>query len=330
VGVAASQLLPLPAAAVLAPPTAWVKAEQQVGVELSINDDATPDLVAFCEPADGVRTLYGPADLCGIDGATWKPLWRIPVRDKTPRDVLLAVTGRTVVLVDPSSTVSFLDGRNGKLLGTLRLGQRARHLCAEAGPYLWAETEDRAHTRIDVLPRKLGPNLPPGTRSVLDTSVPCRYRRYWFQFNVGDFAVRSSSVDGNDGVALVSEGHGSSVPYLAGFAPPGGGQRPARWTRPVAPDRGLGGVGLGREELLDLAGGQAFTTYTDLRRVDHVIAVAAGSGKQLWDRKMPDSVSMLQASKTRVYVGGDRRLDVLDAATGKVLGTFGVPAAVPR
>jgi hypothetical protein len=136
------------------------------------------------------------------------------------------------------------------------------------------------------------------------------------------------AIDGSDGVVLGVEKPTRSIPVLAGFTPPPEYERPARWQRPVAPDAGLGGTEVGGGDLLDLAGGRAFAAYADLHKTHHLIAVSAANGKTLWDVKMPEMVWMLQASKTRVYVGGLRRLDVLEAATGRLLGTCG--ASSPR
>jgi hypothetical protein len=284
-------------------------------METSINDDAVPDLVTLCTDD---RSL----SLCGIDGATLKPVWTTLLRADEPygSHLLVTVAGRSALVIDASGTVTFHDVRTGAKTGALKLGQRARRLCGQRGgpPAVWVETERQQRLRVDVEARSVGATLP------REQIAPCKRRGIYVDTGIARVDTGVAVIDGSDGVFLGSERDAYSIQMLVGFSPDAGGRTgPERWRRPIASDHGLGGTIPNRTNDVELTAGRAFAVYHDLVEKDHVVAVNAVSGKQLWDVKLTERLAHLSAGKTRVYVGGHQRLDVLDAATGKHLGMFG-------
>jgi hypothetical protein len=144
-----------------------------------------------------------------------------------------------------------------------------------------------------------------------------------------DVRLRWRLLEGDRGVAR-GKGGPDAAPMLVGFSPRFGPvatvglqSSPVLWQRPLA----SGGALTATESLLTediaLCAGRAVTGYEAASGKTQLVAVDAQTGKTQWEVTTP-SFSHFMLSATRVYVGRTwNRIDVRDAATGRLLGGAG-------
>ena len=127
----------------------------------------------------------------------------------------------------------------------------------------------------------------------------------------------------NAGTDAVAVGLESDLPTLVGFDP----SRPGvRWKQPVTLD--AEGVRKAPPLGADLVAGTLYVPYqAGVGR--RLLAVEASTGRKLWEAPIPgrgagtEPWERLIATESRVFVPGLLGLEVLDARTGRRLGTLG-------
>jgi hypothetical protein len=290
----------------------WFLGAHQEAIETAINADGVPDFVTLCHGNE--------PQLCGIDGAKFRVLWRKPVltRSGGAYDAYLEVVDGIATFIDASATVRFFDTRTGAEMGALRLPNRPRRTCALRPPRrtLWVHMEDWRSVDIDLATRSI---VARSEGEVHTLPLECKYQgghgksRYFDSISAG-YRPNRIIVDGSDGAATGKEDARGSIPLCVGFDSTAG---TLRWKRPIPPDNGFGGTG---HEWLDVAGGRIAVTYRDLSGDDHVVVLDAVTGRTLWDQKLGQSLLGLWISRTRVYVAGVKRFAVYEAPSGRLLG----------
>lgn len=287
-------------------------------VEAAINGDAVPDFVAFCvDPAP---------KLCAFDGATFEPIWRVPVvAGQFLNSTFLTVTGSTLTFIDAAAKAHLLDVKTGAEIGTLRLPGVVHEICTpRAEPQtIWIKTQDNQRVRIDTASRSVVAGSDKAERP-----GSCKHQGFQMDKPAGgkSLTYRDVLLDGSAGVGVGEQDGSRSVMKLFGFTQPAAGARAVRWSRPVAPDDGFGGRVDGA--ICDIAAGRMVIKYEDLTGNAHILAVDVASGKTLWDVDAENQVASLVLSATRVYANGWRQIDVRDAATGRRIGRVGT--ALPK
>jgi outer membrane protein assembly factor BamB len=293
-------------------------------VEVDVNADSVADFVALCtDPRP-----QAPPRVCAADGATFGVLWRSePLVDVGDTHMVqFGLAGDRVVLVDALATLHAYDLHTGKSLPVShRFAERARRVCSprEHPGKLWIETEDRAGWLFD--PATMKPAPLPEPRSCLvarcwSLGASDLYSECEVPLAVPGWSAREATQDGDDGIAVLTSITGGPGDRLAGFKP---GSATPRWVRTIPPVEPL----KARNQWIDaahahLAGGRVVASYEDIARKDHLVAIDAKTGEMRWD-VITNGRSSFTLSATRIYEPHGPRLDVRDAATGKLLGGVG-------
>jgi hypothetical protein len=137
--------------------------------------------------------------------------------------------------------------------------------------------------------------------------------------------------EGANGVGFGQEEGSDGLPVVVGFS-----TSPAavRWQRPLGPGDGRTALHLDSYAKPEIAGGRAAAIYRDTAQEDRLVVLDALGGRTLWETKVDDPARkktgigrLLSAAitRTRVYIMRRPRLEVRDAATGRVLGVVGPP-----
>jgi serine/threonine-protein kinase len=302
------------------PALEWLDFDRQGDLaEVNINADGVPDFIGLC--AGGAPDTMS---ICAVDGATFKPLWRKPAGAASSRYYTrLGAGSRGVVYVDAGGVAHLLELGTGTERRTTRLGSRPESICAEASGKVWVVTTDQRAWALDPTARTVTAGTLPAACAARRFSFGCvTQRRCGVDFDAPtttEIHLREVLVEGAHGLGVGGKANDASVPMLLGFTP-GRASSPVRWRRPVAPGDGLTAAGSPSE--VELRGGRAVVLYTDTSRARRLAAIDAGNGKTLWDVPTPPVHSFVLTA-SRVYVSRWARLDVRDAATGKLLGGVG-------
>ena len=139
---------------------------------------------------------------------------------------------------------------------------------------------------------------------------------------VPEWLLLEATEEGDDGLAVITSMVGGQGDRLAGFKP---GAATPRWVRTIPPIEPLRAQGNSlNSSHVSLAGGRVVATYDDISGKSHLVALDAKTGDQRWD-VVTSHRGSFSLSPTRVYELDSPRLDVRDAATGKLLGGVGAP-----
>jgi hypothetical protein len=338
-----------PAASARAAPEAgigWLGARDAYSViDADVNGDGVLDFIAFC--TDPV------ANLCAVDGATFRTLWRKPVRlDRTKLDkTRLVTTGRALVYVDPQGVAHVLDLKTGAEQGAIRLENVAWVACAppELPGKVWLQTTDEAGVVLDVTTR--------ATTAATKAPGSCREKRFpteslsrcdelanprgcprdWLDDPArSDVTLEVLLSDRTGDVGFGHKRTDSSSLIAVGFSPGAPSSAPPRWQRPLGPGNGETALELPYPKESALGGGRAAAVYIDTARREHLVCLDVSTGRTLWDfllltpagATLPGGGSIRWIvfpvlTPTRAFVGQPPRLDVLDATTGRLLGGIG-------
>jgi hypothetical protein len=302
------------------PPLEWLDFDRTGDLaEVHVNNDGVPDVIGLC--AGGAPDAMS---ICAVDGATFKPLWKKPAGAASSRYYTrLGAGSRGVVFVDAGGIAHLLELATGIERRTTRLGSRPESICAEPSGKVWVVTTDQRAWALDPTARTVTAGTLPASCAARRFSFGCvTQRRCGVDFEAPtttEIHLREVLVENGHGIGVGGKANDASVPMLLGFAP-GRGASPVKWRRPVAPGDGLTAAGSPSE--VELRGGRAVVLYTDVSRARRLAAIDAVTGKTLWDVPTPPVHSFV-LTPSRVYVSRWARLDVRDAATGKLLGGVG-------
>jgi hypothetical protein len=128
--------------------------------------------------------------------------------------------------------------------------------------------------------------------------------------------------EGTIGIATGRKTPSTTVPMIMGFTVGQSVDAAPLWQHPVPPGDGLGGLSGSHFAEQGLAAGRVVSAYDDLGGATHLIAFDALTGQTQWD-VITESYYEFHLTKARLFVGRFTRLDVRDAATGKLLGGIG-------
>jgi outer membrane protein assembly factor BamB len=262
-----------------------------------------------------------------VDAEKVSFLWRTPHLGSYSdgyRSTWFAVAGEKVVASDHKGTLHLLDLATGKEEKTLSVTDKIEGLCAREGTEVFVSLADDRHQIVDAAAgtlrdasaaeRKVCKPRSRGAERELPKGVP----------RIEGFDPRSSHVDG--GVAVIGgvKRPGTRLPEAVGFDAATWKQL---WRGPVgevdrAQIRDLS------ETYDDLAAGRYVAVYGVGQDGWRVAAFDATAGTRLWDTLLQpifavDSIDGIVAMKDRVLITRTSSLDVLDAKTGKLVGTVG-------
>jgi hypothetical protein len=137
---------------------------------------------------------------------------------------------------------------------------------------------------------------------------------------VPEWLVTGSTEDRDDGLAELTSMTGGRGDVIAGFTP---GAATPRWMHTVPPVEPLRAQNNHVDEgRLRLAGGRVVAGYDDISGKSHLVAIDAKTGDQKWDVITTSNRSFV-LTPTRIYERDPPRLNVRDAATGKLIGGVG-------
>jgi hypothetical protein len=141
------------------------------------------------------------------------------------------------------------------------------------------------------------------------------------------FSFVHGAVEAGRGVAVADKQRDSNFRILYGFDPRAK-EGKILWQRPLAPGDGLGAITGMHHGHFDVLGGRALAAYDDPQGASHFVMVDAATGRTLWDAITPRFRSFA-LTLSRLYVNTSGKIDVRDAATGRVLGSAGVQGPGP-
>jgi serine/threonine-protein kinase len=317
-----------PSASAVAPAAAlaWTSGVEMNTVEATINSDAVVDFATFVRDP-GLK-------LCAFDGATFLPIWCVPVVGEahTTGAIRLGAAGRFLVYTDAGAVAHVLDIATGAQRSAIKLTSRATFLCSpsDAPGKLWIKNEEKQGLLLDpalqtvAVAAQRPPSCPQPRKDVdcfrgqaspicLPASAPPKTRIMHVDVTLSDGAI---------GVSTGRKSPSTTIPMIMGFTAGKTADSAPLWIHPVPPGDGLGGLMGSHFAEAGLAGGRVVSAYDDLGGATHLVAFDAGTGQTLWDVNT-ESYYEFSLTKTRLFVGRYSRLDVRDPVTGKLLGGLG-------
>jgi hypothetical protein len=306
-------------------------------VPVAVNADGVEDFIAAYQLYSfGSRPLY----VAAIDGATMKELWKVgPFGDAfattTTRGVRYGVAGKYVVVADNISSALVLDLATGATTSTVSLPSRVMQLCVSPpGTHVWLALDGGGDLLVDPkVPGSAVPTARPAwcKRATTITSVPYYCTRMLTQATcvrnttlvVPGFRADYALESGSDGIAIGRTTVGTYTPVAVGYDTRTQAQR---WKVDIGGGTGLAYATTPRPA--DIVDGRFVTQYRLSGGMWHAIAFDPKTGAKLWDTEMPKSSFASEgpwiiSSKSRVYVPHGNFVDVFDASSGDLQGTFG-------
>ncbi|MEP7122867.1 MAG: serine/threonine-protein kinase [Byssovorax sp.] len=313
------------AAGAAATALSWTSGSEMNTVEAKINADAVVDFVTFVRDP-GLR-------LCAFDGTGFQSIWCVPVVGDAHSTgaIRLGVAGRSAVYTDAGAVAHVLDLATGSQRAAIKLTSRATFLCAPSDlpGKIWIKNEEKQGLLLDPAAQTVVAGRRPVTCPQRRKDIDCLFGAASAvclpapaKPSTKLMRVDTMLSEGAIGVATGRKAPSTTIPMIMGFAAEKAGDATPLWIHPVPPGDGLGGVWGSHFAEMDLAGGRVVSTYDDLSGATHVVAFDASTGQMQWD-VISESYYELHLTPTRLFVGRFSRLDVRDAATGKLLGGLG-------
>ncbi len=293
-------------------------AEDFVGRYIQLSG-ATSALFVGAFSGDDMHELWhaGPFDLRSIE---------------TPPQ--FAIVGRHVLVGDTRPVLHVYDGATGRETHIVELADHATGIWVNGEKEAFIEVRAGAGVLYDAVagrakvspppawvpppgPARLKCTLAPASQSAC--IEPARARAMSFP---GFSPIRALGV-GDLGVAL-GRAAPRPAPEVLAFSLSTGA---VRWRAPVSRDSA---VDANDEDVAEADAATVFATY-GYGPSPHVVALAAKDGARLWEAALPTinhpmGPRFLVVSASRLYVPRPGRLDVLDRATGAMLGGVGATA----
>lgn len=247
-----------------------------------------------------------------------------------------AVSGAHVVVSDAHSVVHVLDLETGKDARTVTLTDKVDVICPRAAERVWISQVDKRTVDVDVTTGTTtdAPSAPAGC----ETSPFGHAALVAAMFGPGAGVTRdlpkipgfknSRELDADSAVVLLGEkSPGTATPMIVGLDP---NSLAVRWQEPV-PSVDLATVrtgGFDHGKNAAVHHDRVIVTYGVGEKSWHVAAIDAKSGARQWDVVLRPifAVDWLQGvtcTDTRVYIVRMQTVDVLDATSGKAVGTIG-------
>jgi hypothetical protein len=306
-----------------------------------INGDAIEDFVGRVE-IQHAESGNSQVFIDGFDGATLNRLWAAgPFGDSSDtRGLEFAVAGSRAIVTDSRSIGHILDVTNGNEVARVNLSDRAKSICASPGSgaksEVWIEVSDEQNVLVDLTAATSKKAPRPaycGSDHYSVEDIECHVGLFERpeatckgvepSFRAPGFRGERMLSDGEATVVVGTKSPGSQVPMAVGYDPK---SKHVLWQRTI-PQGDLASVkdGLG---LTDLAGGVLVSQVELTSGLFHLCALDAKGGSPLWQTEVPRSkdgsaARTMKITQTRVYLPHWTYLDVLDARSGRVIGTIG-------
>lgn len=274
--------------------------------------------------------------VAAFDGATLKQHWRagpFGTYSDGYQSTLFAVSGSHVVVTDFHSNVHVLDLATGKEQRVIKVTDKVSSACAVAPNKVWLEQVDKRNVMLDT-----------DSGAVSEAPQPdgCMTADQRFMNEAGSLG-RSDSLktlpkiqgfeatmtfDTADGrVVYGKKSPGTPTPLLVGLDKK---TSAVKWRSPVAAvdDATVRDEAFEHGQSADLHGNRFVTAYGVGQKAWHITAFDAKTGARQWDTTLKaifavDWLYGVTCTATRVYVVRMESIDVLDASTGKPVGTIG-------
>jgi outer membrane protein assembly factor BamB len=276
-------------------------------------------LVQYDEDYRGSQT----ARLALVDGKKHSIVWTFAFPKKKYANALPYAVGSGYVLVgDPKPVANILDLRTGAVRATMDLPDTASRVYA-SGTIGWIDT-DRKSLRVDATTGKatrvgdppLSPDRPPWAPHDAFQTCPQATCRSGSTVSVADMNVSNVYVDGtsDDAVAVGQKENGTHLPMLAGVSL---STKATRWTRI------LQAADAATPQYPVIANGRVVFEYTD-GKVRKLACASVATGEIVWEVPSKEKASRTSGIVVgqNVYVQRSGVLEIDDAKTGKLVGTF--------
>ncbi|MBS2032338.1 MAG: PQQ-binding-like beta-propeller repeat protein [Deltaproteobacteria bacterium] len=306
-------------------PTVWY--EPEPAAVAAVGTDRRPGFVGLFAREEG---RVGRLWLGGFDAADAKPVWTTGPLGLTAEATLfihVAVAGSLVVATDAKPSVRLYAADTGAVIDDFPIPERATRLCVGPADEVWIEL---AHGPGRMLDGKGGHSVPAPRPdwcpAPSDEGPECAALWTHVQPQARcQPSARAPAIDGfvvqrvlAQGELLLALGHDAKGETgMAAFVR--GAQKPAWRAR-------LPGA---LPALADVVDGKVIVKV-ETREAPfhpHLLAFDVASGRRVWDVELPREEHVppprLAAGNERVFVATDGQLQVLDASSGKIVGTVG-------
>jgi PQQ-like domain len=261
-----------------------------------------------------------------VDAKSRTELWRTPslgTYSDAYQGSHAVVLGSRVIYTDARNTLHILTLATGALERSGTFSDRARHLCIHSPNQVMVDTSDEKPVIFDVT---TGVRQPATSK---DLPAACRGSSYSGRMQslpqVPGFSIRGALSDATNSVAWGYKSPGTRTVSVFGIDPK---SRSVRWQSVLASNAVRSSEGSGGEHA-QLAAGYLVLDYKVKNTDDEnrIAAFEAQTGKRLWDTGLKgifavDNIEGIGASENWVYVHRMGIVDVLNAKTGVVEGTF--------
>ncbi len=294
-------------------------------------DDRTPIPVRLATGDGfviGLRKAPGQEDtlyFAVVDATTLKEVWRTAPLGKymsAYQGSHVTVVGSNVVYTDPKNRIHALDLATGRELRSGAYSDRAQYVCPVSDATVYVYTADQKPVIFDVATGQTTP-----TDAKAEPPASCGIDRHGDERmpKVPSIQMRGSAEGGGRAVAWGYKSPGTPVTSLFGFDPK---TKAVKWQTPLA-GAGQSVSDYQEMEAWAFAGNRFYTAYKVQETDDEnrIVAFDATSGARLWDVGLRgifavDSVYGMGATASMVFVHRMDIVDVLDANTGKLRGTY--------
>lgn len=278
-----------------------------------------------------VGRLRGPDDQLFVgayDGATLELRWKAGpygTYSQAYKAIHFAVSGAHVVVSDAHSVLHLIDLETGKDARTVTLTDKVEVLCPRSADRMWVRQVDERTVDVDLTTGAVSaaPTAPPGCDASSTHGAEVKKRDLP---KIPGFESKRE-LDAESAVVLLGEkSPGTATPMLVGLDPK---TLAIRWQEPL-PSVDLATVRADSKNGANAAvhHDRVIATYGVGEKSWHVAAIDAKTGARQWDVVLRPifAVDWLQGvtcTDTRVYIVRMQTIDVLDAVTGKAIGTIG-------
>lgn len=279
---------------------------------------------------------HGKTDVIAsaYDPTTLKPLWETRSLGvwEDYQAIHARIAGGRVVVTDSHGRVIVKDLGTGKTLRASFLPDQVKAFCVldPGRPQVWAKTADGSGHLIDVSTGKTTNASRPKAcptgcegRPVFAMGPECNHRG----LAPKDLEINPSTVvlGGDAAVAFGDRRKGTQVPMAVGFDPATG---TVKWKRTLPASDPFAARADDAPGIAAFGEGAAYVVVDMKTGGPRLFAIDAATGRTRWSVEVPREDSSMSEGKLvyhghRLFLAHQVALDVLDANTGKLIGTLG-------
>jgi outer membrane protein assembly factor BamB/DNA-directed RNA polymerase subunit RPC12/RpoP len=324
----------------------------------SVPNLSLPDLKAAIKGTkQGWDTVGGPPQIVTLDGEEHlvgrlrergsdnlsigiirskdlKERWKTPplgTYGDAYRAIRHAAVGKVLLASDGRNTLHAYDLGTGKVLKSHPMTDQVKQLCVVEGQKgVWVQSADKRNVLfgLALLTVKDAPKRPascPRSAFISRLDRPGKVSAAKHP-KVSDFKAKRLFSDGGQAVVFGAKSPGTAIPIAVGFDP---ATKKVRWNKSILQVNQSSYRTSFYKWQAGLAGGR-FITFYGVGSDDEWRAVAfdAASGDLLWETKLKpifavDKVDGITVTPKHVYLVRTSSLDVLEAKTGRLIGSVG-------